>query len=117
MQRIEEEMAKLDNMKIQVKEEVSPEVTRIFAMFDVNGDGFVSKQELKDGIVRDGFPFELNHHLQGANNEEKCDALFTYCDANVDGKLSFDELVGGINRCLDEMFEAIKEKTRRQMSA
>ena len=56
----------------------------IFRAFDHNGDGCISKDELRDAMTRYGHTFSL----------EEADEMFQEADVNGDGNIDFDEFLG-----------------------
>ena len=64
------------------------EVRKAFALFDANGDGIISLQELKAILCR---PTPLQPPLSEARAEQ----IMRQLDTNGDGQLSMDELAAG----------------------
>lgn len=54
-----------------------------FRAFDHNGDGNISREELKDAMIRFGHTFSA----------EECEEMFQEADLNADGKIDFDEFL------------------------
>ncbi len=53
-------------------------------MFDTNGDGFITKEELRDGLEAIGQKF----------TEEQINAMFKDADSNGDGHIDYAEFKG-----------------------
>ncbi|XP_039054798.1 calmodulin-like protein 3 [Hibiscus syriacus] len=71
------------------------ELKRVFATFDKNGDGFITKQELRDSLK----------NIRLFTTEKEVEDMVVRADANGDGLIDFDEfciLCGGE----DELKEA-----------
>lgn len=59
------------------------DVRAAFRAFDHNGDGSISRDELRDAMQRFGHSF----------SDDECDEMFTQADLNNDGKIDWDEFV------------------------
>lgn len=59
------------------------DVRAAFRAFDHNGDGSISKEELKDAMIRFGHVFSA----------EECDEMFQEADLNADGKIDWEEFL------------------------
>ncbi|KAK0571579.1 hypothetical protein LWI29_018348 [Acer saccharum] len=57
------------------------ELKRVFAMFDKNGDGFITKQELRESLK----------NLRLMVTEKEAEEMVVKVDANGDGLIDFDE--------------------------
>ena len=63
--------------------EEGEELKQIFRMFDLNGDGLITKQELKQGL----------HKLGERLNDVEIDALMEEADIDGDGNIDYGEFV------------------------
>lgn len=59
------------------------DVKAAFRAFDHNGDGNISRDELKEAMTRYGQTF----------SQEECDEMFQEADLNSDGKIDWDEFL------------------------
>ena len=93
-----------------MREQVKTNIVGLFAMVDVNGDGFIEKDELRskmeDGF--DPFPPGYNEEMKTWDIEKKVDEFFRMADANGDGLISKDELRTFFMNTLDEMERKLK---------
>lgn len=68
---------------VSFQETVSPpssdELSSTFAMMDQNGDGFLTKDEIKAGLMQVGEPM----------SDETVDEMLRVADKNNDGKVSY----------------------------
>ncbi|KAM7268798.1 hypothetical protein ACFE04_010964 [Oxalis oulophora] len=60
-----------------------PEMKKVFATFDKNGDGFITKQELKDSLK----------NIRIIVNDDEVDEMVARVDENGDGLIDFEEFV------------------------
>lgn len=60
--------------------------------------------------------FEFPPQIRGDTHEEKVEVLFNCLDTNQDGKLTCDEMVDGLNRLVDEIFDSAIADLLEQMN-
>ncbi|XP_057724961.1 probable calcium-binding protein CML44 [Arachis stenosperma] len=65
-------------------EEVESDLAKAFEVFDLNGDGFISSQELECVLKRLGL-------LEQQSGNKDCRAMILSYDTNLDGQLDFEE--------------------------
>ncbi|KAL6221660.1 hypothetical protein ACLB2K_005056 [Fragaria x ananassa] len=63
------------------REQEDPELKRVFATFDKNSDGFITKQELKESLK----------NIRVFMSDEEVDEMVKKVDANGDGLIDFSE--------------------------
>ncbi|KAK8609099.1 hypothetical protein V6N13_025406 [Hibiscus sabdariffa] len=59
------------------------DIAKAFKVFDLNGDGFISSEELESVLVRLG--------LWDERNGKDCRSMICYYDTNLDGMIDFEE--------------------------
>lgn len=64
-------------------EQLVEELTAHFKTLDANGDGFITKEELKTGLAK----FGLNV------DDDKIQTMLTKADTDKDGKINYDEFL------------------------
>ena len=69
------------------EEEVRGAIALVWPLFDTDGSGFIEKSEFNNFIVQ---------YKGGEVDETTRDTVFGLIDANNDGKISQDEMVGFI---------------------
>ncbi|MED6183823.1 hypothetical protein PIB30_041424 [Stylosanthes scabra] len=74
----------ISNRKINDDEEVESDLEKAFKVFDLNGDGFISSQELECVLKRLGL-------LEEQSGIKDCRAMIFSYDTNLDGQLDFHE--------------------------
>jgi Ca2+-binding EF-hand superfamily protein len=67
-----------------------------FDLFDLNGDGFLTRKELAEGLHSIGTP---------GVTPEKIDKIFAYYDTNKDGRISLREAQRGNEAGPDELLK------------
>ena len=67
-----------------------------FDLFDLNGDGFLTRRELSEGLHSIGTP---------GVTEAKIDKIFAYYDTNKDGRISLHEAQRGNAAGPDELLK------------
>ena len=72
-------------------------VSRLFAVFDRNGDGFISAPELRAHLGRIVAPDALLRKLNAASIDDAADALLELLDVDGDGTVSLDEFQRGFD--------------------
>jgi Ca2+-binding EF-hand superfamily protein len=70
-------------VSMQKQAERMDDVRAAFRAFDHNGDGTISKEELKEAMQRFGHSF----------TEDECDEMFLQADTNGDGAIDWEEFV------------------------
>ncbi|MED6179587.1 hypothetical protein PIB30_002412 [Stylosanthes scabra] len=73
-----------DDEEEVVEEEVESDLEKAFKVFDLNGDGFISSQELECVLKRLGL-------LEEQSGNKDCRAMIFSYDTNLDGQLDFEE--------------------------
>jgi len=63
----------------------------LFRFFDLDGNGTISKSELKAGLNAMGTVFKR------PISSEEVNKLFVLLDTNGDGEIDYEELVGAVN--------------------
>ncbi|GAA0153783.1 hypothetical protein LIER_11942 [Lithospermum erythrorhizon] len=61
------------------------DLEEIFKVFDLNGDGFISSEEIQSALFKLGLSDE-------DQQEYDCKKMLSYDDTNSDGKIDFQEL-------------------------
>jgi len=69
--------------RVQTQVNRLDDVKAAFRAFDNNGDGYISKAEIKDAILRFGQTFSA----------EEADEMFKEADLNADGKIDWEEFL------------------------
>ncbi|KAL4313382.1 hypothetical protein GQ457_01G012590 [Hibiscus cannabinus] len=64
-------------------DEGESDIAKAFEVFDLNGDGFISSEELESVLVRLG--------LWDERNGKDCRSMICYYDTNLDGMIDFEE--------------------------
>jgi hypothetical protein len=77
--------------------EVLAVVSRLFALMDRNGDGYVSAPELREHLGRIVAPGPLLRALNAASIDDAADALLAKLDVDGDGRVSLDEFQRGFD--------------------
>ena len=72
-------------------------VSRLFALMDRNGDGYVSAPELREHLGRIVAPGPLLRALNAASIDDAADALLAKLDVDGDGRVSLDEFQHGFD--------------------
>ena len=72
-------------------------VSRLFAVFDRDGDGFISAPELRAHLGRMVAPDALLRKLNAASIDDAADALLELLDVDGDGRVSLDEFQRGFD--------------------
>ncbi|XP_061991753.1 calmodulin-like protein 3 [Rosa rugosa] len=75
------EVAKNVRSVITTRREEDPELKRVFATFDKNSDGFITKQELKESLK----------NIRVFMSDEEVEEMVNKVDANGDGLIDFSE--------------------------
>ncbi|OIW16635.1 hypothetical protein TanjilG_01874 [Lupinus angustifolius] len=69
-----------NSILIEIDEEVESDLVKAFKVFDLDGDGFITSQELECVLKR-----------LGLWNGKDCKNMISYYDTNLDGQLDFEE--------------------------
>ncbi|XP_061373350.1 probable calcium-binding protein CML44 [Gastrolobium bilobum] len=72
-----------DNDGDDTKEELEKDLVKTFEVFDLDGDGFITSQELESVLKRLGFWDERSC--------KDCRSMIFLYDTNLDGRLDFEE--------------------------
>merc|ERR1719233_1791413 len=83
---------------------VNERMHRMFLMIDVNGDGFLSAEEIKDYFSKN---LKDDDFLKTLNIGSELDSVVKEADVNGDGKISFGEFVRVMN---PEAFRAVDDE-------
>lgn len=71
------------------------ELREAFSVFDINGDGFISCEELKDVLMRLGLLDEntssASSSSSSSSSSRDCMSMIHVFDTNLDGQLDFEE--------------------------
>lgn len=73
----------VDDEEHEVEEDRESDLEKAFKVFDLNGDGFISCEELQSVLTRLG--------LWEENSGRDCKAMICVYDTNLDGMLDFEE--------------------------
>lgn len=82
------EFEKVMMKQVSIKEYEEKVLKDSFRMFDLNGDGFISKHELKKILAAAGDKMA----------EKEAEELLREADTNKDGKISYDEFVAMMSK-------------------
>lgn len=75
-----------DHHEEEDDDEEDEDLKKAFGVFDINGDGFISCEELKDVLMRLGL-LDENTFSSGPD----CTSMIHVFDSNLDGRLDFEE--------------------------
>ena len=64
-------------------EKLVEELTAHFKMIDANGDGFITREELKKGLAKFGLDVD----------DSKIESMVKKADTDKDGKINYDEFL------------------------
>ena len=78
---VKKEVKKEVRSVMTTKREEDPELKRVFATFDKNSDGFITKQELKESLK----------NIRVFMSDEEVEEMVKKVDANGDGLIDFSE--------------------------
>ena len=93
----------MDASEIQaMREKVTSDIDGLFSMVDVNGDGYIEKEEL---IAKMGEGFEPLPPGVADNMtaEQQLNKFFEIADTNKDGRVDKQELTNFFLKMLDQM--------------
>ncbi|XVF39240.1 hypothetical protein PTKIN_Ptkin01aG0019700 [Pterospermum kingtungense] len=79
----EEELIKIHGDEEQEEEEEESDLAKAFKVFDLNGDGFISCEELQSVLGRLG--------LWDESSGKDCRSMICFYDTNLDGMVDFEE--------------------------
>ncbi|KAK8609098.1 hypothetical protein V6N13_025405 [Hibiscus sabdariffa] len=71
------------NTKTEAENDEESDIAKAFKVFDLNGDGFISSEELQSVLVRLG--------LWDETSGKDCRNMICYYDTNLDGMIDFQE--------------------------
>ncbi|KAK4265247.1 hypothetical protein QN277_026325 [Acacia crassicarpa] len=80
------------------------ELRQVFATFDKNGDGFITRQELRESL----------RNMRMAMSEKEIDEIVVKFDSNGDGLIDFEEFCLLISECMGRGDEAGEDDRKEE---